>query len=58
VVLKAPEVPSVLVEMGFLSNRQDEALLRRPEHRRVVTTAVARAVEGWFTEVGALQTAG
>jgi N-acetylmuramoyl-L-alanine amidase len=57
-VLKAPEVPSVLVEMGFLSNRQDEALLRQPEHRRVVATAMARAVEGWFSEVGALQTAG
>lgn len=58
VVLKAPEVPSVLVEMGFISNRQDEALLRRPEHRRLVATALARAIEGWFTEVGALQTAG
>ncbi len=58
VVLKAPEVPSVLVEMGFISNRSDEALLRRPEHRRLVATALARAIDGWFSEVGALQTAG
>jgi N-acetylmuramoyl-L-alanine amidase len=58
VVLKAPEVPSVLVEMGFISNRRDEALLRRPEHRRVVATALARAIDGWFSEVGTLQTAG
>jgi N-acetylmuramoyl-L-alanine amidase len=58
VVLKAPEVPSVLVEMGFLSNRDDEALLRRPDHRRIVAAAVARAIEGWCGEAGALQTAG
>jgi N-acetylmuramoyl-L-alanine amidase len=48
----------VLVEMGFISNRRDEALLRRPEHRRVVATALARAIDGWFSEVGTLQTAG
>jgi N-acetylmuramoyl-L-alanine amidase len=58
VVLKAPEVPSVLVEMGFISNRSDEALLRRPEHRRLVAAAMARSIEAWFGEVGALQTAG
>lgn len=58
VVLKAPEIPSVLVEMGFLSNRQDELLLRRPEHRRLVAAAMARSIEGWFGEVGAIQTAG
>jgi len=57
-VLKAPDVPSVLVEMGFLSNRQDEALLRRPEHRRVVAAAMARAIETWCGETGVLQTAG
>jgi N-acetylmuramoyl-L-alanine amidase len=58
VVLKAPEVPSVLVEMGFISNRQDENLLRRPEHRRIVADALARSIEGWFGEIGAIQTAG
>ena len=30
VVLKAADIPSVLVEMGFMSNPQDEAALRRP----------------------------
>ena len=30
VVLKAADIPSVLVEMGFMSNRADEAALRRP----------------------------
>ena len=36
VVLKASDIPSVLVEMGFMSNAQDEAALRRPEHRSMV----------------------
>ena len=32
-VLQAADIPSVLVEMGFMSNQKDEAALRRPEHR-------------------------
>jgi N-acetylmuramoyl-L-alanine amidase len=48
VVLKAPEIPSVLVEIGFLSNPQDEAALRRPEHRAKVARALSRAVQGWL----------
>ncbi len=48
-VLKAPDIPSILVEMGFMSNRQDEAALRRPDHRRRVATAMSRAVNTWFS---------
>lgn len=48
VVLKAPDIPSVLVETGFMSNRQDEAALRRPAHRRKVAAAMQRAVDAWF----------
>ncbi len=47
-VLKAADIPSVLVEMGFMSNREDEAALRRPEHRTVVASAMRRAIEGYF----------
>ena len=36
VVLKAADIPSVLVEMGFMSNPRDEAALRQPAHRRLV----------------------
>ena len=35
-VLRSPEVPSLLIETGFLSNRQDEALLRRAEIRQKI----------------------
>jgi N-acetylmuramoyl-L-alanine amidase len=48
IVLKAPEVPSVLVEMGFLSDPEDEAALRSPEHRALIAASLARAVEAWL----------
>jgi N-acetylmuramoyl-L-alanine amidase len=48
IVLKAPEVPSVLVEMGFLSDPEDEAALRQPEHRGLIAASLARAVEAWL----------
>jgi N-acetylmuramoyl-L-alanine amidase len=51
VVLKAVDIPSVLVEMGFMSNRNDEAELRRPEHRARVAEAMKRAVDGYFAAV-------
>ena len=49
IVLKAPEVPSVLVEMGFLSDPDDEAALRKPEHRALIAASLARAVESWLS---------
>jgi N-acetylmuramoyl-L-alanine amidase len=47
-VLKAPDVPSVLIETGYLSNRQDEQLLRKPEYRTKLANALARAIERYF----------
>ncbi len=47
-VLKAPDVPSVLVETGYLSNERDEQMLRRPEYRAKLATALARAIERYF----------
>jgi N-acetylmuramoyl-L-alanine amidase len=44
-VLKAADVPSVLVEMGFMSNQLDEIALRRPDHRAKVAAALRRAIE-------------
>jgi N-acetylmuramoyl-L-alanine amidase len=51
VVLKAADIPSVLVEMGFMSNPRDEAALRRADHRRVVAQAMKRAVDGYFAAI-------
>ena len=50
VVLKAADIPSVLVEMGFMSNRQDEAALRQPQHRVLVATALHRAIDAFFAQ--------
>ncbi|MBP2231510.1 N-acetylmuramoyl-L-alanine amidase [Azospirillum agricola] len=43
-VLKAPDVPSVLVETGFLSNPRDEEILRDAKARRVVAHVLAREI--------------
>ena len=48
VVLTSAEIPSVLVEMGFMSNRQDESFLRQPAHRLRVAGALHQAVDAWF----------
>ena len=48
VVLKAADIPSVLVEMGFMSNPADEAALSHTEHRRLVAQAMRRAVDAFF----------
>ncbi len=47
-VLKAPDVPSVLLELGYLSNPADEKLLRSEAWRRKVAKAVASAVNIYF----------
>ena len=50
-VLGARSIPSVLLEMGFLSNRQDEALLRLASHRRILIQAIKDAVDDYFAAV-------
>lgn len=48
VVLKAPDVPSALVEIGCLSNRTEERALRQSSYQRSVATALSRAVNDYF----------
>jgi N-acetylmuramoyl-L-alanine amidase len=50
-VLKAPDVPSLLIEMGFLSNVRDERSLRSTRYRKRLAGAVAKAIDGYFTRV-------
>jgi N-acetylmuramoyl-L-alanine amidase len=52
-VLKAPDVPSVLVELGYLSNVKDEELLRDPKWRGKAVDRIAAAVAQFAaTKVG------
>jgi N-acetylmuramoyl-L-alanine amidase len=47
-VLKAPDVPSVLIELGFLTNSQDEALLQTPDWQRTTASSIVAAVNRFF----------
>lgn len=47
-VLKAPDTPSVLLELGYLSNPRDAARLRDPAFRRRLAAAIRRAVDQYF----------
>lgn len=53
VVLKAPDVPSVLVETGYLSNRQDAKVLASADGQRRIARAVAEAVDTYFADLEA-----
>jgi N-acetylmuramoyl-L-alanine amidase len=50
-VLKAPDVPSILIELGFLSNRADEAMLRQTSQQRTLARSIARAIDAYFADV-------
>ncbi len=50
-VLKAPDIPSVLIELGYLSDNQDEALLLSGAHRAKLAAAMLRAIDGYFAAV-------
>lgn len=47
-VLKSPDVPSVLVETGFISNPTEEANLGSRAYRRKLASAVTKGVVDWF----------
>ncbi len=47
-VLRAHDMPSVLVELGYLSNKLDEQLLTSEEWRERMATAIAQAVDRFF----------
>ncbi|MBV8472123.1 MAG: N-acetylmuramoyl-L-alanine amidase, partial [Hyphomicrobiales bacterium] len=53
VVLKAPDFPSVLVELGYLSNPQDVRSLTSPEWRAKAAAAMASAISKFFPSASA-----
>ena len=50
VVLKSPDIPSMLVETAFISNVNDERLLKDPTRQRTIATAVFEGVHRYFVE--------
>src|SRR5690349_23274559 len=48
VVLKSPDIPSMLVETAFISNREDERKLSTPAHRTKLANAIFSGIEQYF----------
>ncbi|MCT2400002.1 N-acetylmuramoyl-L-alanine amidase family protein [Novosphingobium mangrovi (ex Huang et al. 2023)] len=47
-VLKAPDIPSVLFETGYINNTQDYAFLRSAQGQKTLARATARAIRVYF----------
>ena len=47
-VLKSLEIPSVLIEMGYLSNKQDSKLLVTESYQKKLSEKIVRAVINYF----------
>ncbi|MDQ0086516.1 N-acetylmuramoyl-L-alanine amidase [Variovorax boronicumulans] len=49
-VLKAPDIPSVLVETAFISNPEEEANLRRVDYQENLADALMRGIQRYFAQ--------
>lgn len=49
-VLKAPDIPSVLVEAAFISNPEEEAKLNSDAYQEQLADAILRGIEGYFSQ--------
>ncbi|MCC7304738.1 MAG: N-acetylmuramoyl-L-alanine amidase [Alphaproteobacteria bacterium] len=47
-VLKAPDIPSVLVETGFMSNAREAQLLNSPEYRQKIAGILRQSIDAYF----------
>ncbi len=50
-VLKAPDVPSVLIELGFLSDAEEARKLTTPQHQQALAQSIAATVDRYFHTV-------
>ncbi|WP_170955981.1 N-acetylmuramoyl-L-alanine amidase [Cohaesibacter gelatinilyticus] len=55
-VLKAPDIPSVLLELGFLSNRQDQSALTSKAWQEKAIRSIVASVKRFFAKRGSQQT--
>ena len=49
-VLLAPDVPAVLLELGFLTNEADAKRLQSEKGRKAAVEAIAAAIDGYFDQ--------
>jgi N-acetylmuramoyl-L-alanine amidase len=57
VVLIGASMPSVLAEIGFVSNPKDEALMKKPEHRQKIAEALYKGLSGYAGTLSHFQVA-
>lgn len=50
-VLKAPDIPSILIEAGFMSNRKEATLLNQHTHRKKMAAAIYAGIDSYFSYV-------
>lgn len=50
-VLKAPDIPSILIEAGFMSNKQEAKLLSQSGHRKKIASAIRSGIDSYFNQV-------
>ncbi len=50
VVLKSPDIPSILVETGYISNPREESRLRDPAHQDQLAEAILKGIHDYFVE--------
>ena len=48
VVLKSPDIPSILIETGFISNPSEELKLRDPKYRKKLAKAIFTGIKNYF----------
>jgi N-acetylmuramoyl-L-alanine amidase len=56
-VLKSPDIPSLLVETGFISNAQEEKLLKKDKHQYKIAKAIYRAIYNYYSRYPIADTA-
>lgn len=58
VVLIGASMPSVLAEIGFISNPQEEALMKKPEHRQRIAEALYKGLSQYASTLSRFEMAG
>ncbi len=54
-VLKAPDIPSVLIEMGYLSNKDEQTALMKENYRGKLMSAVVKGLDAYYKDVQVAQ---
>ena len=48
--MKAPDIPSILVETGFISNPEEETKLRDEDYQRELAEALLKGIQRYFAK--------